>query len=564
VKSALAWVGALVLASAARADAPACRARARIEPGRAVVGQQVLYRVHILRRDDVSEVDWEEPPAFPNARAEALPPEPGGDLRDEGVLYHAQDELRAVFPEREGRFELGAGVLRCRSPGGGTRPLRVAPAALDVRSFPAAGRPPDFAGLVGPVLLSLTVTPQRVALGESVRVALMARGPGNLWQLDDSALRRALGEVEVFARPSELAFERGRGLFVRQHLVLDAVPRAAGRVVVAPLRIPYFDPESGVYRVATTEEVPVVVEERAVPGAIAGERSAAPGPPTPRSVVASRVGWIPWVAAACALAGGAGALRLRRRPADAAAEALAQAATARASGDRAGELAAQARALRAALARELPGAGALAVEEIEARAERPAAREAAALLAALERARFAPGAAPPGADDITRAVRALGAGRGARTLRLLCVLGVALAAGCAGDPMHRDEPMTPARLESALREQAGDLEKVEDQLRFSFGGVRMVCVYDVHADRMRIVAAVAEESILTVATARILLQANFSKTYDARYALHDGVLYAVYLHPLSTLDLRELEAALPQVARLVRNFGSTFSAGSQR
>ena len=555
---------ALALATAARADTPACRAQVRIEPQRAVVGQQVLYRVHVLRRDDVSEVEWEEPPAFPNARAEELPPEPDADVRDEGVLYHAQDELRAVFPEREGRLALGAGVLRCRVSGGGAQPLRLAPAALDVRPFPAEGRPPDFGGLVGPVLLSLSVTPERVALGGSVRVALMARGPGNLWQLDDTVLRRALGEVEVFARPGELAFERGRGLFVRQHLALDAVPRAAGRLVVAPLRVPYFDPEAGVYRVATTEEVPVRVEERAATGAVAGERPAARVAPTPNRVDSPRVGWVPWAAAACALAGGAVALRLRRRPADAAGEALADAARARASGDRTGELAAQARALRAALARDLPGAGALAVEELEARAERPAAREAAALLGALERARFAHGAAPPAADEIARAVRALGAGRGARATLLLCALGVAIAAGCAGDPMHRDEPMTPARLEAALREKAGDVENVEGQLRFSFGGVRMVCVYDVHADRMRIVASVAEESILTVASARILLQANFSKTYDARYALHDGMLYAVYLHPLSTLDPRELEDALPQVARLVRNFGSTFSAGSQR
>jgi hypothetical protein len=562
VKQALSLLGALALATSVRADEPACRAQVRIEPERAVVGQQVLYRAHVLRRDEVSEVEWEEPPAFPNARAEALPPEPGSDERDEGVLYHAQDEQRAVFPEREGRLLLGAGVLRCRSSGGATQQLRVPAARLDVRPFPAEGRPPDFAGLVGPVLLSLTVTPERVALGQSLRVALMARGPGNLWQLDDSVLRRALGEVEVFARPSELALERGRGLFVRQHLALDAVPRAAGRLVVAPVRIPYFDPDAGVYRVAATEEVPVVVEERVAQGAVVGERAPARAP-TPSGVRASRVGWVPWAVAACALAGGAGVLRWRRRPADAAAEALAEAAQARACGDRAGELAAQARALRAALARDLPGVGALAVEELEARAERPAARDAAALLAALERARFSPGATPPDADAITRAVRALGAGRGVRATFLLCALGVALAGGCASDPMHRDEPMTPAKLEATLREQAGDIETVEGQLRFSFGGVRMVCVYDVHADRMRIVAAVAEESGLTVASARILLQANFSKTFDSRYALHDGVLYAVYLHPLSTLDPRELDAALPQVARLVRNFGTTFSAGSQ-
>ena len=103
---------------------------------------------------------------------------------------------------------------------------------------------------------------------------------------------------------------------------------------------------------------------------------------------------------------------------------------------------------------------------------------------------------------------------------------------------------------------------VDDQMRFTFGGVRMVCVYDIHTDRMRVMAAVAEESALTVVSARILLQANFGKTYDARYAIRDGMLYAVYLHPLSTLDPRELEAALPQLARLVRNYGTTYSAGS--
>jgi hypothetical protein len=37
------------------------------------------------------------------------------------------------------------------------------------------------------------------------------------------------------------------------------------------------------------------------------------------------------------------------------------------------------------------------------------------------------------------------------------------------------------------------------------------------------------------------------------------MLYAVFLHPLSTLDPRQLESALDQVASLVRNYGTTFS-----
>ncbi len=64
-------------------------------------------------------------------------------------------------------------------------------------------------------------------------------------------------------------------------------------------------------------------------------------------------------------------------------------------------------------------------------------------------------------------------------------------------------------------------------------------------------------------TARILLQANYGKTYDARYAIGDGMLWAVYVHPLTTLDPRDLESALTQVAKLVRNFGTSYSAGGK-
>ena len=566
VRLALALLGALSLSGVARADEPACRAQARIEPEHAVVGQQVLYRVRVLRRDDVVRVEWAEPPVFGHARVEALPPEPRPDVREDGVLFHVHDEQRALFAERSGQLPLGGAVLRCVSAGETVQQLLVPAVRLDVRPFPTEGQPSGWNGLVGPVLLNLSVTPERVALGQSLRIALMARGPGNLWLLESPPLpASALAGAEVFAHPPELVLERGHGLFLREHLAQDVVPRAAGRLVIPPIRVPYFDPEAGVYREATTQEVVVMVEERAALDTTAGPRAPARGAPAPDSDRGAG-GWLGALGAAGALAGAAVAWRLRRRPADAAVQALSAAAQARAAGDLAGELAAQARALRAALARHFPEAGALAAEELAARAALPSARAAAALLASVERARFQPGATPPAPEEIERAVRALGSRRGARPAAALCVLGLALGppgAGCAGDPALRDEPMTPARLEAELREKAGDLEVVDGQLRFTFGGVRMVCVYDVHADRMRIVAAVVEESLLTVASARILLQANFGKTFDARYALRDGVLYAVYLHPLSTLDLRELESALPQVARLVRNYGSTYSAGGR-
>jgi hypothetical protein len=552
----------LALAGSARAAEPGCRAEARVEPDHAVAGQQVLYRVRVQRPDDVVRVEWAEPPAFAHARAEVLPPEPRADVREEGILYHVHDELRALFAEQSGHLSLGGAVLRCVTSGGAVQDLRVGAVELDVRTFPELSRPPEFTGVVGPLWLHLVVTPERVALGESVRVALMARGGGNLWLLDSPLAASVLPGSDVFARPPALELERGRGLFVRQHFVYDVVPREVGSLVIPPLRVSYFDPEAGVYRQAETQEVKVMVQKRAGAAAPSPRREAAAPPPPPAG--SPRAAWVALVLAG-ALGGAAAWWRLRRRGEDLAATALAEASRSRAAGDQAGELAAQSRALRAALARHVPNAQALDAEELAARAALPAARDAAALLASLERARFRPGAAPPEAAEIERAVRALGAARGGAgaSLALLALLVLVPQGGCASDPAKRDTPMTPARLEAELREHAADLEIVDGQMRFAFGGVRMMSFYDVHYDRMRIVAAVTEESALTVVSARILLQANYGKTYDARYAIGDGMLWAVYVHPLTTLDPRDLESALTQVARLVRNFGTTYSAGGK-
>lgn len=149
--------------------------------------------------------------------------------------------------------------------------------------------------------------------------------------------------------------------------------------------------------------------------------------------------------------------------------------------------------------------------------------------------------------------------RRGRALGLAALL--AGAAACASAP---DPPpiMTVERVERVLEEQGVSGLSVDgDQVRFVFDGVRMACVVDRDVDRMRLVAPVARESALTVVQARILLQANFHTTADARYAISDGILFALYAHPFASLSERELRSAVQQVASLVHTFGSTYSSG---
>jgi hypothetical protein len=244
-----------------------CVAQASVEPESAVVGQQVLYRLSILTLESVSSVEWVEPPTFSGFRSERLPGRPqGGDTVSDGVSYHVREEHRALFAEAPGSRTIAPSGLRCHVASGDRAfATPVPPVTLSVRPLPAEGRPESFSGLVGPLVVRTVVEPRRVHLGESVRLAVMITGAGNLWDTPDPLAGHAFDSAEVFARRPSLVLDPGTVLAVRQHFAYDIVPRVAGSLRLPPIRLEYFDPESGRYRTAETPETTVEVLPRRNP-----------------------------------------------------------------------------------------------------------------------------------------------------------------------------------------------------------------------------------------------------------------------------------------------------------
>lgn len=134
---------------------------------------------------------------------------------------------------------------------------------------------------------------------------------------------------------------------------------------------------------------------------------------------------------------------------------------------------------------------------------------------------------------------------------------LSLVAGCAG---LVPQSMTQARLEALIAAQAQDVEGDPGAIRFRFDGVGLVCLSDPARDRMRIMAPVVKLSELTKEEVAGMLKANYYSALDARYATSSELVFAVYMHPLSSLTEAELRSALQQVARLVQTFGSTYSS----
>ena len=57
-----------------------------------------------------------------------------------------------------------------------------------------------------------------------------------------------------------------------------------------------------------------------------------------------------------------------------------------------------------------------------------------------------------------------------------------------------------------------------------------------------------------------LLCANFDRALDAKYAIHRGLLWSTFVHPLGELTAAEFESGLKQVYTLRATYGTTYTS----
>ncbi len=126
---------------------------------------------------------------------------------------------------------------------------------------------------------------------------------------------------------------------------------------------------------------------------------------------------------------------------------------------------------------------------------------------------------------------------------------------------HIESPMTQERLEQLLRTLDAEAKGGGGVLELRVNDVNLACVSDRRFDRMRLVAPIQAAADLNPDQIAAILEANFHTALDARYATSKGVLYAVFIHPMSPLDEKQLRSAVEQVTTLARTFGTTYTSG---
>jgi hypothetical protein len=254
---------ALLLLAAVADPAPVLEVETRVDTPRPWLHQQVVLEVRATHRL-FARPEWNEP-VCEGFWVERMPSE-GGALLNAGGRDSARTTVwrRALFPTRTGPLEIPSSTLTVKTVDDEEVEVRVPGTRVEVVALPAEGRPDDFSGITGPLEVSVSVVEEEIALGRAIRVDVDVYGAGNVWDAKAPDLAERIGrEVEVFPeQPRKVTNTRKARMTARRSFRFDVVPRETGRFTIAPVSIPYFDPERGSYARASSDAVEFEVVER--------------------------------------------------------------------------------------------------------------------------------------------------------------------------------------------------------------------------------------------------------------------------------------------------------------
>ncbi len=144
---------------------------------------------------------------------------------------------------------------------------------------------------------------------------------------------------------------------------------------------------------------------------------------------------------------------------------------------------------------------------------------------------------------------------------LRTVLFVCLAAFPAS-AQEAEPPMTVERMSQIITALDPDVRSNQNQLYLTIEDVPLVLVADVASDRMRVMAPIRAADGVTEEDLRRMMQANFDTALDARYAIAQGRLWAVFIHPFRALEKDQLISGIGQTVNLALTYGNLYTGGA--
>jgi len=134
----------------------------------------------------------------------------------------------------------------------------------------------------------------------------------------------------------------------------------------------------------------------------------------------------------------------------------------------------------------------------------------------------------------------------------------------APNPLPQRARTTNQVLDGWVRKVGKQVQGVPGRWVFAADDVPMLVLTDEQHDRMRVMADIGPAEQLTKDDLLKMMQANFDRALDARYAVFQGRIWSVFIHPLGSVTEPQFLSAVRQVHGCVKNYGTTYSSGDMQ
>lgn len=129
-------------------------------------------------------------------------------------------------------------------------------------------------------------------------------------------------------------------------------------------------------------------------------------------------------------------------------------------------------------------------------------------------------------------------------------------------PISREGTMTLDQMRSIVKRlDENAKEPRPGALTFLVSDFQVAIFTAARVNRMRIMVRIRSAEGITEEELLRIAQANLDSALDARYAIGQGVLWATFIHPLSSLHPLQFIEAVGSTVNLAANYGTTYSSG---
>lgn len=257
------------------------------------IGESLVAVIKVYSKVDLMNFGRSKFPAFEGFLSEEIPSSQRIELVREnynGQIYNVGTIRKMLlYPQHSGDLTIEPFELECivRQRLGGSRSFiddffqnyqdvramrKSRPVTVQVKELPQAGKPLGFAGTVGNISMTTSISADTVNANDAVTYKVTFKGSGNLKLLRAPSIQFPL-DFEVYDPKETKDIQTGEnGMYGTVSFEYLAIPRYSGDYRIPPVTFSYFDPQAAAYKIVRSPEYNIHVRKGAEKGQTAANQ----------------------------------------------------------------------------------------------------------------------------------------------------------------------------------------------------------------------------------------------------------------------------------------------------